>query len=120
MAALIFTLGCAFGCKCSELDALHGKWKKLQLSPLAGSYYLQQAMTSQCAWNVQSNEDGLTIKRIPIKDLQRPPANFALSSLAEHWSGKIEESGAESYPCWKVATERHGRFSTRTCFNWSQ
>jgi hypothetical protein len=24
------------------------------------------------------------------------PANFALSSLAEHWSGKIEESGAES------------------------
>jgi hypothetical protein len=119
VAALIFTLGCAFGCKRSELDALHGKWKKLQLSPLAGSYYLQQAMTSQCAWNVQSNEDGLTIKRIPIKDLQRPRefrAEFAGGALVGEnrgeWGGK--------HPCWKVATERHGRFSTRTCFNWSQ
>jgi hypothetical protein len=94
--ALLLTLGCACGCKRSELDTLHSRWKKLPLSPLADSYYLQQAVTSQCAWYVHSDGGGITIERISIKELQHPSqirAEFAGGTLVGEdqgeWGGNL-------------------------------
>jgi hypothetical protein len=72
--AVAFTLvaSCACGCKHSELDSFHSNWKKLPLSPLAGSSYLRQAETSPCTWNVQTNGDRITIQRVSMRSIQRP------------------------------------------------
>ena len=70
--ALTFVISGACGCKHSELDSFHSNWKKLPLSPLAGSFYLQQAETSPCTWNVQANGDRVNIQRVSMGSLQRP------------------------------------------------
>jgi len=69
--ALVLVVGGTCGCKRSELDSFHSNWKKLPISPLAGSYYLQQAATSPCTWYVHADGDRITIQRISITSPQR-------------------------------------------------
>ena len=70
--ALSLVVSCVCGCKHSELDSFRTNWKKLPVSPMAGSIYLQQAETSPCAWHVQANGGRITIQRTSIRNLQRP------------------------------------------------
>jgi hypothetical protein len=70
--ALTLVIADACGCKHSELDSFHSNWKKLPLSPLAGSLYLQQAEKSPCQWNVQDQGDRINIQRVSMGSLSRP------------------------------------------------
>jgi hypothetical protein len=67
---LVFSWVC--GCKRSELDSFRTNWKKLPVSPLAGSFYLQQAETSPCTWHVQATGERIAIQRTSIRNPQRP------------------------------------------------
>jgi hypothetical protein len=94
--ALVLVVGGACSCKRSELDSFNSKWMKLPLSPLAGSYYLQQAKTSPCTWSVQTDGDRITIQRISITSPQRPPElrlRFAGGTLVGEnhgeWGGSL-------------------------------
>jgi hypothetical protein len=89
-------ISCACGCNRSELDSFHSNWKKLSLSPLAGSIYLQQAETSPCTWNVQANGDRITFQRVSMRSLQQPDklrVQFAGGTLVGEdrgeWGGSL-------------------------------
>ena len=96
VVALTVVVGCACGCKRSELDSLPSNWKKLPLSPLAGSSYLQQAETSPCAWNVRADGDRIIIQRVSVRSPQRPDklqVQFAGGTLVGEnrgeWGGSL-------------------------------
>jgi len=94
--ALTLAVSCVCGCKRSELDSFHSNWKKLPLSPLAGSSYLHQAETSPCAWNVQANGDRINIQPVSMPSLQQPTelrVQFAGGTLVGEdrgeWGGSL-------------------------------
>ena len=94
--ALIAAVICAAGCKRSELDGFHSNWRKLPLSPLASSSYLQQAETSPFAWNVHANGNRITIQHVSIRSLQRPqesriqfPGGTLVGEDRGEWGGSL-------------------------------
>ncbi len=94
--ALCVLISCAAGCKYSELDSFRSKWEKLPITPLEGSYYLQQAETSSCKWEVRASDDRIAIQRVPMQSAQSPDTlrlEFAGGTLVGEnrgeWGGSL-------------------------------
>ncbi len=100
--AICLLISCAAGCKHSELDSFRSTWKKLSANPLEGSYYLQQAKTSSCKWEVKALDDQIAILRVPVRSVQSPDTlqlEFAGGTLVGEnrgeWGGSllVKENG---------------------------